>query len=185
MAQPTPYTRTTDFSQQEANNASGRSTVNTAAVDAELDAILLTLTEMLSNIALIQRDDGELRNLSVHVNALSATVRLLISSGAFTIDSTDAAWVTATAYSPGRVVSEGSTAYLCVVAHTSGTFSTDLAAGKWIDIAPVRFTAAAEDVEFTPGGTLSSTNLQTVVEELNREVRPAADLYMASTYGAL
>jgi hypothetical protein len=45
MAQPTPYTPTTDFSQQEANNASGRSTVNTAALDAELANIEQTLDQ--------------------------------------------------------------------------------------------------------------------------------------------
>ncbi len=35
MAQPPFYSPTTDFSQQEANNASGRSTVNTSALDAD------------------------------------------------------------------------------------------------------------------------------------------------------
>lgn len=41
------------------------------------------------------------------------------------------AWVTATAYAVNDAVSEAGSAYICLVAHTSGTFATDLAASKW------------------------------------------------------
>lgn len=41
------------------------------------------------------------------------------------------AWVTATAYVIGDLRSNGGTNYYCTTAHTSGTFATDLAAGKW------------------------------------------------------
>ena len=41
------------------------------------------------------------------------------------------AWVTSTAYVVGDVVSNSNTFYKCLVAHTSGTFATDLAAGDW------------------------------------------------------
>lgn len=40
-------------------------------------------------------------------------------------------WLTATAYAVGDAVSQGGSSYICVEAHTSGTFSTDLAASKW------------------------------------------------------
>jgi hypothetical protein len=40
-------------------------------------------------------------------------------------------WVTATAYALNDVVSNGGSSYICVEAHTSGTFATDLAAVKW------------------------------------------------------
>jgi hypothetical protein len=49
-----------------------------------------------------------------------------------------AAWVTATAYTagpPASVVVQGGETYVCLLAHTSGTFATDLAAGKWIKVA--------------------------------------------------
>jgi hypothetical protein len=49
-----------------------------------------------------------------------------------------AAWATATAYvagPPASVVVQGGETYVCLVAHTSGTFATDLAAGKWIKVA--------------------------------------------------
>jgi hypothetical protein len=42
-----------------------------------------------------------------------------------------AAWVTTTAYIPGNLVTQGGLYYRCLVAHTSGTFATDLAAGDW------------------------------------------------------
>ncbi len=48
------------------------------------------------------------------------------------------AWQTATAYSasdPKSVVTEGGETYVCATSHTSGTFATDLAAGKWVKIA--------------------------------------------------
>ena len=40
-------------------------------------------------------------------------------------------WVTATAYGLGDLVQESGNTYICIVAHTSGTFSTDLSAIKW------------------------------------------------------
>lgn len=46
-------------------------------------------------------------------------------------DSPDA-WATATDYVDGDFVTESSTTYRCIEAHTSGTFATDLAANKWV-----------------------------------------------------
>ena len=40
-------------------------------------------------------------------------------------------WVTSTAYVVGQTVFKGGKTYVCLVAHTSGTFATDLAAGDW------------------------------------------------------
>jgi hypothetical protein len=42
------------------------------------------------------------------------------------------AWVTATAYALHDLVWNGGLGYRCIVAHTSGTFATDLAAAKWV-----------------------------------------------------
>lgn len=41
------------------------------------------------------------------------------------------AWVTATAYEVGDLVKQGGNVYICLVAHTAGTFSTDLSALRW------------------------------------------------------
>jgi len=40
-------------------------------------------------------------------------------------------WVTGTAYAVQDIVTQSGTEYMCLVAHTSGTFATDLAAKKW------------------------------------------------------
>ncbi|MBZ9943426.1 hypothetical protein LB533_20275 [Mesorhizobium sp. BR1-1-13] len=40
-------------------------------------------------------------------------------------------WTTGTAYTTNQAVQEGGSTYVCVEDHTSGTFATDLAAGKW------------------------------------------------------
>jgi hypothetical protein len=52
-------------------------------------------------------------------------------NGALVDVGTPAAWLTAQAYTPGLVRAEAGTNYVCLIAHTSGTFATDLAAGKW------------------------------------------------------
>lgn len=41
------------------------------------------------------------------------------------------AWATATTYAPSDIVFSGGSAYICVIAHTSGVFATDLAATRW------------------------------------------------------
>jgi hypothetical protein len=40
-------------------------------------------------------------------------------------------WATATAYLVDDIVVRGGSTYICLIAHTSGTFATDLAANKW------------------------------------------------------
>lgn len=41
------------------------------------------------------------------------------------------AWVTGTVYTIGQVVTQSSKLYICIEAHTAGTFATDLSAEKW------------------------------------------------------
>lgn len=40
-------------------------------------------------------------------------------------------WAVSVAYTPSNIVFSSGSAYICVVAHTSGVFATDLGAGKW------------------------------------------------------
>ncbi len=40
-------------------------------------------------------------------------------------------WATATSYRQGDMIVEATNYYSCMVSHTSGTFATDLVAGKW------------------------------------------------------
>ena len=54
------------------------------------------------------------------------------ATGAPVTVATPGAWATGNIYSVGNYVREASVTYYCTSAHTSGTFATDLAAGKWV-----------------------------------------------------
>lgn len=53
------------------------------------------------------------------------------TDGATLLAPSAAAWLTSTAYAVSDLVTEAGTKYYCQEAHTSGTFATDLGAGKW------------------------------------------------------
>lgn len=54
------------------------------------------------------------------------------TNGGQIVKSTATAWATVTPYAVGDYVTSGAAIYYCQVAHTSGTFATDLTAGKWV-----------------------------------------------------
>lgn len=61
-----------------------------------------------------------------------ATVWVSWMPGRFHFNTTE--WATSTAYAVGdaRALASSGECYRCLVAHTSGTFATDLAASKWV-----------------------------------------------------
>lgn len=124
MAQPTAYNQGYDFSDYQASNPS--TPLPGDKVDIELAAIELTLDETLTNLALIQRDDGALANNSVGIDQLSAD----IDTGFISFDD----WATSTDYVVRDGVYQGNKVYRCIESHTSGTFSVDLAANKWVEV---------------------------------------------------
>lgn len=149
MAQPTPYTPATDFSAEESASTAGRSTVRTTALDAEFAALQLTITQALSNLSILQRDDTRLADQAVRTSTLHPEVITLIGSATF---NPRGLWVTATAYAKNDLVEQSGSSYLCVTAHTSGTFSTDYAAEKWMVLTPVGTSAVSNYVK-PSGGT--------------------------------
>lgn len=162
MGQPTPYNRQYDLTDYQTDHPSAP--YSGSQVDAEFDAIETTLDEVLANLALIQRDDGELANQSVAVDQLASDVRALL---AINEDVSIGNWVTATAYTVGDVVAESAKSYLCVTDHTSGTFATDLAASKWVIIGTA--SVAASGITFTPTGTIAATDVQAAIAEVASE----------------
>ena len=68
------------------------------------------------------------------------------------------AWSTATAYGVDQLVAESGNTYICVTAHTSGTFATDLAAGKWELVAQKGATGSGT------GDMLAANNLSDVAD---------------------
>lgn len=65
-------------------------------------------------------------------------------------------WTTATAYAAYDVVYQNGSSYICLVAHTSGTFATDLAANNWALLASVGASGAGS------GDLVASNNLSDV-----------------------
>jgi len=60
-----------------------------------------------------------------------ATNVLAFNSNLQTYTPTATTWVTSHAYTVGQYVIQSSLRYLCSIAHTSGTFATDLSNNKW------------------------------------------------------
>lgn len=135
MAQPPDYVPSFDFGDFSAANPS--TPLPGANVDTELTNAATSINKINDNLALIQRDDGELANLSVGLEQLDASVSALMAVAGST---PRGAWLTGTVYAAKDVVSQGGVAYLCVTAHTAGVFATDLAAGRWLALTPT-FTA--------------------------------------------
>lgn len=144
MTQPTPYRRSYSFTDYQAANPAAQAPG--PKTDAELDAVSTTLTAVLRNLALIQRDDGGLANASVGPDTLSASVLALIASGAFTVRG---AWVGAMALVAGDMVSAAGIVYLTMIAHTATSVAADVAAGKLVLV-------------FDPGNTTLQASLATI-----------------------
>lgn len=125
MTQPIGYTQTVYFTQFQDNNPG----VLYLGVDLDVEfaALKLTTDQIRANLALIQRDDTALFNGIVTPDSLSSATRALMAGW-----NPRGAWVTATAYAVKDMVTNSGLVYVCVVAHTGGTFATDLAAGKWM-----------------------------------------------------
>lgn len=161
--QPTQYIPQTNFADDEDDSVSGRSTVRTTNLDAEFDAIALTTDQLISNLSALQRDDMALLDGIVTVASLSPGVLSYLTAAGGVIRG---AWVTATVYAVKDVVTNGSGTYICAIAHTSGVFATDLAAGKWVTLfSTAAFSASA--VTVTPTGGIISTNVQAALSELD------------------
>ncbi len=119
MAQPTDYTRQHDFS-SELGTAHGTN------LDGEFDAVKLSLDETLTNLARIQRDDGRLRNQSVHPDTFTTASLALMGNL-----NPRGLWVTATSYAVRDIVEQGGVSYVCGTAHTSSTFAAARTLGYW------------------------------------------------------
>lgn len=124
MAYPSTYERVAGVSGFTTHSANFPTTPHSGVnLDAELNAIRARLLEHQSFVALHARSDGALANGVVTQDSLATEIYAGINE--------PSAWVTATAYTLRDSVTINGKFYKCIVAHTSGTFSTDLAALKW------------------------------------------------------
>lgn len=167
MPQAPVYTPAATFADDERNNVGGRSTVQTAELDAEFGSVQSSVNTLRTNQSLNQRDDGEIRDGRVKLHTLATDVLAYLTAIAGVLRGP---WVTTTAYSVKDVVTQSSNTYICAVAHTSGVFATDLAASKWVLLTLGNATAASA-VVFTPSATLAAANVQAAIEEADTENR--------------
>jgi hypothetical protein len=122
MAQPTTYNRVYNFQNYESANPT--LTKPGQYMDAEYNAVKVTLDQVLANLALIQRDDGALANNSVGVDQLSSSLSL-----GFTFRGT---WATATNYVSADGVAYSGKLYRATVSHlSSGSNRPDLDSVTW------------------------------------------------------
>lgn len=126
---PTPYTRQTSFTDWEANHP-GEPAPGTS-LDAEFNAVQVSITDTQARLAQIQRDDGRLADASVGPDQLDDQVIALIGGGFVP----RGAWAPFTKYDVGDAVEVSGSLYAAVVKHVSAaTFAADQAAGYWMFI---------------------------------------------------
>lgn len=134
---PAPYNRQASLTLFQ---TSASPTVGTD-LESEFNAIKAGMDARDARAAEIQRDDGQLRNESVHPDALNSAVRALIAAngGANIIG----VWDTATNYTIADVVSVDDVGYLCCETHTSDAadFAIDFALHRWISLSTTTMAA--------------------------------------------
>lgn len=120
---------------------------NTLSLDGSVPNALNADLDLSGNALL---NVGELNVTSLSINGTDLTESLQDTANTVAADAAAAAasaaaaqaaensllewqgpWVTATVYAPSDLVQESGNSYVCLIAHTSGTFATDLVAGKW------------------------------------------------------
>lgn len=165
MSQPPPYVRQHDFSDFSAANPDDQQ--SGVWIDDEFNAVKVTADALNANIAMLQKDDGALKNGIVTYDSLATATKALLGSNV----TPRGDWVTATSYAVLDMVTHSGITYVCSTAHTSGTFATDLAAFKWLLFASP-----------TSSGDMTTLDFSTLTEDTTPDL--ANDLllsYDAST----
>jgi hypothetical protein len=121
MADPTKYTPDYDFSDYQEDNPTTPLPAN--ELDVELANIAASIDSVVEAIKNVRRSDGAVKNDSIGYDQLKDEVDLGINA--------PTTWLTATTYVVGQTVYQNNGVYRCLISHTSGVFSTDLAAGRW------------------------------------------------------
>lgn len=118
MSQAPAYNPTVSFATEETNNAAGRSTVRTAAVDTELANIASSINALRENQSKIIRDDDKLLDGLVEPYALSEQTRALLATQG---GNPRGNWQQNTDYAYKDIVQRNNIAQICLTPHNSGT----------------------------------------------------------------
>lgn len=123
MSYPTKYTRQYDYVSYQ--NGNPNRLLPAGQVHADLSQIARSTAETIDFLKKSLRSDGRIANGAVGLDQLDPK---LASAGLAPADP----WASGAAYIVQQTVIANSSLYRCLIAHTSGTFATDLAAGKWL-----------------------------------------------------
>lgn len=177
MPQPIGYTRNYDFTTYQETYP--QQPLPAAPLDANLDNIGISIGQIISRLALIQRDDGALRNQAVTPDSLSNSTKALLGSPI----NPRGAWVTATLYKPlDLITAANGNTYIAAVQHTSGgSFSTDLAAGKWLLFAVPNVETVAGTAFFQKLSGTGATPTFNLTQDLGLDENGLLIFYKAST----
>ena len=118
MAQPNRYEPQAGFAEQTRNNVPGRSPINARALDDELSGISQSINGIVGNLELIQRDDGSLKDATVHLHALGESVLNLM--GGFNLRGE---WQANTSYAAKDIVDYQGHLFVCMTANQDATFT--------------------------------------------------------------
>ena len=185
MAQPTPYTRQYNFN--DFQTTSPASPLPGTQVDTEFNSVKSTLDDLNTNIALIQQDDGKIKNQSIHKDSFDAGALALMNTGSYTIQGD---WTASRSYVVGDLVDNNGATYVATSAHTSSAaFETDLTANKWILIANAGIANTASKVDKFEGTgsqtaftlTASYTSNTDVMVFVNGALKNPGDDFSIST----
>ena len=142
MGQPRAYTRQYNFTDFQTTSPSNP--LPATQVDLELNTAKLTLDDLNTNIALLQRDDGKLLNASVHKDAFDAGALALLNADGF---KPRGSWSSGVAYAVNDLIDFNNATYLATSAHTSSSaFSTDLST-NWVLLANAAISGTANSVD--------------------------------------
>lgn len=152
MAQPRAYVKATTFNDFSTTNPSDPH--SGSDLDTEFTELKQNTDDLNANIALIQRDDGKLKNEAVHKDSFDQDSLALIGLSGYTLKG---AWVAATAYVVGDLVTNNDATYVATTAHTS---ASTFISTNWILIAnsAIETTGASVDMhDGAPPQTVFST----------------------------
>lgn len=178
MAQPTAYSRQANWTDFSTERPSDQPTGS--LLDAEFNAIKVTTDNIRTNLAIIQRDDGQLQNQSVGLDQLSPEVEV----GFRTV--TD--WTTATDYVARDGVWKDNVLYRCLEAHTSGVFADDLTAELWVevlDLATAVDDATTDAETFATAAASSASAASTSASTASTQATNASNSATAAAASAL
>lgn len=156
---PKPYDRVNPFGSASSNNPSNP--IQGTKLDAEFNAIEVSLDQTQARLAEIQRDDGALANYSVGPDQMTLELLAALTGGFYP----RGAWQANTRYSLGDAVNYDGHLWAALVDHvSSASFAADLSSGKWMSISQQ---VAAQAILITPIPPMTATNVQGALEALN------------------